>query len=484
VAERFDADLVIVGMGSAGMTAAEFAAGLGLRVVAVERGRIGGDCLWTGCVPSKALIAAARRAHDRRTASQFGLPEHDPAIDLGAVWRRVRAVREEIAAGDDDPARFVTAGVDLRSGTAKLVGPHRLAITSDDAGVTTTTHVTTRATLLCTGSRPVVPPIPGLAEAGYFTNETLFEAENLPARLVFVGGGPIAVELAQACRRLGIETTVLQRGSRLLLKDEPELVELLTATLRDEGVDVRTGVDVVRVEPGPVVVGQVGNVERRWPTDAVVVATGRRVDLDGLGLEAVGVATNEQGIVVDDRLRTTVPSIYAAGDVAGRERFTHAAAYQAVTAVRDAFFPGRGRADALVPWATFTDPELAHAGLTVAEAEAEFGRRHVRVHRWSLAHNDRAHTDGDAGAIVLVEHVGRVRRRLVGAHVLAAHASELIGELVLAIEQRLPASALGGLVHVYPTRSTSIQQLGGQAALDRANRYRWLMRAGRRTKRP
>ena len=477
----YDADLVIVGMGSAGMTAADFAAQLGLRVVVVERARVGGDCLWTGCVPSKALIAAARVAHDMRHADRLGLPATDPPIDLAAVWRRVRAVRDEIAAGDDDPARFVAKGVDIRTGTARLVGPNEVAITA--AGDAAATRVSTRFVLLCTGSRPAVPTIPGLDAAGYLTSETLFELEEIPSRLVFVGGGPIAVELAQACRRLGIETTVLQRGARLLPREEPELADQVVAALRADGVDVRTGVDVTAVEPGPVVIGRVDGVEQRWPTDAIVVATGRRVDVDGLGLAELGVATNERGVIVDGRMRTTVASIYAAGDVAGRELFTHAAGYQAVRAVRDAFFPGSGKADALVPWATFTDPELAHAGLTEAEAREHFGERHVRVHRWSLAHNDRAHTDGSSGGIVLVEKVGLLRSRLVGAHVLADHAGELIGELVLAIERGLTASELGGMVHVYPTIATSIQQLGGQAAMDRATSYRWLMRGARARRR-
>ncbi|MBA3606077.1 MAG: FAD-dependent oxidoreductase, partial [Acidimicrobiia bacterium] len=459
--DHYDVDLVIVGMGSAGMTAAEFAARLGLRVVVVERDRVGGDCLWTGCVPSKALIAAARTAHDMRRADRFGLIAADPEIDLAAVWRRVRAVRTEIAAGDDDPARFARMGVDLRRGAARLTGPHEVAITSDDAtGPITTTRVTTAMVLLCTGSRPAVPDVPGLVDAGYLTSESLFELEQIPGRLVFVGGGPIAVELAQACRRLGIETTVLQRSSRLLPKEEPELADQLTTALRADGVDVCTRVEVVGVEPGPTVVGRVDGAERRWPTDAIVVATGRRVDVDGLGLAELGVATNERGVVVDARMRTSVPSIYAAGDVAGRELFTHAAGYQAVRAIRDAFFPGRGTADALVPWATFTDPELAHAGLTATEARKQFGNRRVRVHRWSLDHNDRAHTDDTGGAIVLVERVALLRSRLVGAHVLADHAGELIGELVMAIERGLSASELGGIVHVYPTIAMSIQQLG------------------------
>ncbi len=468
------ADLVVVGVGSGGMTAAEFAAKLGKRVVVVERNRVGGDCLWTGCVPSKALIASARVAHQLRHADRFGLPPSVAPIDLAAVWRRVRAVRDEIAGGDDDPERFRRLGVDVVLGEARLTGAHEVTITGADDSMRVVEATTI---LLCTGSRPAVPDVPGLDEAGYLTSESIFELDEVPGRLVFIGGGPIAIELAQACRRLGIEVTVLQRGATILPRDEPELVGMLARQLDAEGVVVHTGVEVVGVEPGPVVVGMAGGAEQRWPTDAIVVAAGRTPNVEALGLADVGVATDDHGVVVDERMRSSVPSIYAAGDVAGRQLFTHAAAYQAVRALRDAWFPGKGTAGALIPWATFTDPELAHAGLTAAEAAERYGEEGVVVHRWSLAHNDRAHADGSTGAMVLVEQRRRSGHRLVGAHVLAEAAGELIGELTLAIEQQRSVSQLGSLVHVYPTIATSIQQVGGAAATETAIRYRWLMKA-------
>jgi len=478
---RDDVDLVIVGLGSGGMTAAQFAVELGRTVVVAERHRVGGDCLWTGCVPSKALIASARVAHHLRHADRFGLPTSDAPIDLSAVWRRVRAVREEIASGDDDPARFRAMGIDLALGEARLTGPNEVTITATDGS---TRQVCAGLILLCAGSRPTVPDVPGLVEAGYLTSETIFELDDVPPRLVMVGGGPIAIELAQACHRLGIDVTVLQRAPTILPRDEPELVALLRHQLDAEGVVIHTGVEVVRVDPGPVVVGVADGVEQRWPTDGIVVAAGRTPNLEALGLEAVGVDANAQGVVVDERMRSTVPSIYAAGDVAGRQLFTHAATYQAVRALRDAWFPGKGKADSIIPWATFTDPELAHAGMTAAEAADEFGEDAVVVHRWSLEHNDRAHADGSTGAIVLVEHQRRIGSRIVGAHILAETAGELIGELTLAIEQERSVSQLGSVVHVYPTIATSIQQLGGAAATQTAIRYRWLMKAtgaGRRT---
>jgi pyruvate/2-oxoglutarate dehydrogenase complex dihydrolipoamide dehydrogenase (E3) component len=473
-------DLVIVGMGSGGMVAAEFAARLGRRVVVVERSRVGGDCLWTGCVPSKALLAAAKVAHRARHADRFGLPSAVAPIDQAAVWRRVRAVRDEIAAGDDNPDRFRAMGVEVVFGTAQLAGANEVTITDGDGRPR---RVTAATILLCPGSRPAIPPIPGLADVGYLTNETIFELEVVPGRLVIVGGGPVGVELAQACRRLDIEVTVLQRAGTILPSDEPELAAMLHDMLAGEGVELHTGVQVSRVEPGPVVMGVVDGRERRWEADAVVVAAGRVPNVDGLALDAVGVATDARGVVVDDRMRTTVPSIYAVGDVVGRDRFTHAAAYQAVRALRDAWFPGRGAATGLVPWTTFTDPELAHVGLTSNQAMRRFGPHGVRVHRWSLEHNDRAHADGSAGAIVLVERRRRLRWRLVGAHVLSEAAGEVIGELALAIATKQSVRRLGGLVHTYPTISTSVQQLGGAAATEAAAGYGWLMRVGRRSRR-
>ncbi|MEO5898917.1 MAG: FAD-dependent oxidoreductase [Ilumatobacteraceae bacterium] len=477
----YDFDLVVIGFGSAGMTAAELGADLGLGVCVVERARAGGDCLWTGCVPSKALIASARVAHLMRTADRVGLAAHDPDVDLGAVWARARAVQQAIAVGDDDPARFTAKGIDIRWGTARLAGPHAVEMTSGDGDQSL---LTARVVLVCTGGRPAIPEIAGLSEAGFMTNETLFDLVDVPRRLAFIGGGPIAVELAQACRRLGIATTILQRAPTLLTREEPELVAQLTAMLRHEGVEVATGVRIERVErvgTAALIVGTVDGVERRWETDAIVVATGRVVDTEALGLAAAGVVADDHGVHVDARGRTAIPSIYAAGDVTGRELFTHAAAQQAVVAVRDAFYPGRASTGAVVPWATFTDPQLAHAGSTIAEAAARFGTRRVEVHRWSLAHNDRAHTDASDGAIVLIEHVRPGRRRLVGAHVLAEGADELIGELVLAIERGMSVADLAGTVHVYPTIATSLQQLGGRAAVARAGRYRWLMRRGGRS---
>ena len=464
MADRYD--LVIVGMGSGGMVAAEFAARIGVRVAVVERGRVGGDCLWTGCVPSKALLASAKAAHTMRHADHYGIAPVEPAVDTAQVWSRIRHIQHDIAASDDDPERFAGLGVDIVRGDASLAGANEVVV--DGAR-----RLRTRFVLLCTGSRPAEPPIPGLADLGYLTSETLFELERAPESLVVIGGGPIAIEMAQGFARLGLATTVLQKGDRILPRDEPELVDVLRSRLVEEGVDLRLDVTTERVESTDgmkVVHGREAGQPGAWRAAELLVAVGRTPNVEGLGLEALGIGVGPKGVEADGRLRTAVPSVYVGGDVAGRTLFTHSAAYEAVRAVRDMFFPGRGTADAMVPWCTFTDPELAHAGLTEAEARERHGDD-VEVWRHELAHSDRARAEGAAdGAILIVT----VKERIVGAHLLAPAAGELIHELALAIQQRLKLSALAGLIHVYPTLATGVAQLGAESAYAKAAKLTWL----------
>jgi pyruvate/2-oxoglutarate dehydrogenase complex dihydrolipoamide dehydrogenase (E3) component len=465
-------DLVIIGMGSGGMIAAEFAATIGVRVAVVERARIGGDCLWTGCVPSKSLLASAKAAHTMRHADRFGLPAHDPEIDPQQVWDRIRSVQRSIAETDDDADRFTAMGIDVITGTAHLARPREVLVD----GVR---RLKTRYVLLCTGSRPVVPDVEGLSAAGYLTSETLWDVERPPSSIALLGGGPIAVELAQAFARLSIRTTLLQKDPTILPRDEPELVELLAARLRREGVDLRVHAATDRVTidgDRKVVHGTEDGRPTNWRAEEVFVAVGRRPNVEGLALDEVGVEYTPAGVTVDARLRTTVPSVYAVGDLAGRHRFTHAAGYEAVRAVRDMFFPGKGRAAELVPWCTFTDPELAHAGLTVAEATEQHGED-VEVWRRDLTHSDRARTDGaEDGALVVVT----AKERIVGAHILAPAAGELIHELALAIRLEMKLGDLAGMVHVYPTMATEVGRLAGETAFQRARRLRWLVRRRRR----
>jgi len=468
-------DVVILGMGSGGMVAAEFAATLGLRVAVVEKGRVGGDCLWTGCVPSKALLASAKAAHTMRVGDRYGLPSVMPEIDTSLVWNRIRAVQQEVAATDDNPERFRAMGIEIVEGEARLSGPNTVGVSGADGARRT---LETRFVLLCTGSRPAAPPIEGLAAAGYLTSETLFEVERPPRSVVMIGGGPIAIEMAQGFSRLGIAVTVLQKGPGILPRDEPDLVAVLTEVLRDDGVDLRLDVEAagVTVHDGRKVVhGTEAGAVGQWAAEELLVAVGRKPNVEGLGLEEAGVRVGRRGVEVDGRMRTSVPWVYAAGDLAGRFLFTHSAAYEGVRAIRDMFFPGKGTVTDFVPWCTFTDPELAHAGLTVAEARELHGDD-VDVWRQDLTHSDRARADGATrGALVIVT----VDKKVVGAHILAPSAGEMIHELALAMNQGIRFADVASLIHVYPTLSTSIGQLAADAAFEGAKRLRWLVRKQR-----
>lgn len=468
-------EMLIVGMGSAGIVAAEAAAtllgGRG-RVGAVERERIGGDCLWTGCVPSKALLASAKAAHTMRHADAYGLLPVEPVVDPARVWARLRAVQDQIAATDDDAERFRALGVDVIAGAARLTGPGTVQVAGHGP-------VAARRILIATGSRPAIPPIPGLEAAGYLTSETVW-ADGPPtagSSLLVIGGGPVALELAQAHQRLGFTVTVLEREDAVLPRDEPTLVATLVERLRHEGVAVHTGADVVRVDLAAdgarIVHVRLPGTERTFTADTLLVAAGRAPNVEQLGLEAAGVAVTADGITVDDGYATSVKGIWAAGDVAGRHRFTHSAGHEAARAVRNMLFPGTASGAFTVPWCTFTDPELAHVGLTEAQARAAHPERAVRVWRQELAHSDRARTDAAVdGAVVIVTVKGRV----VGGHVLAPAAGETIHELALAVHQRLKLTELASMVHVYPTIAVAVQQLAGAAAYAGAARYRRLIR--------
>jgi pyruvate/2-oxoglutarate dehydrogenase complex dihydrolipoamide dehydrogenase (E3) component len=460
-------DLIIIGMGSAGMVAAEFAPKLGIKVACIEGHRVGGDCLWTGCVPSKALLASAKAAHTMRHADRYGLTAVEPVVDTARVWARIHAIQRQLASSDDDPDRFRAAGVDVLLGAARLTSPTTVAVGDDEHEA--------RFVLLATGSRPATPPIDGLAEAGFLTSERIFELDRAPASLVMIGAGPIVIELAQGLTRLGVPVTVLEKGPGVLTREEPELAARLLARLRAEGVDVQLDVAVDRVT----VAADGGSKtvhagERSWTAAEIFVGAGRTPNVEGLGLEDVGVRVGRLGVEVDDRMRTSVRSIYAAGDVAGRYLFTHSAGYEAARAVRNMFLPGSNGGDYLVPWCTFTDPELAHAGLTEAQARAEHGDGAVAVWVQDLSHSDRARADSAAGGEI---RIVTAKGRIVGAHALAPNAGELIGELALAIDQRLKLTELGSLVHVYPTIAIAIQQIAGEAAYASAERFSWLVRS-------
>lgn len=453
---RFDYDLLIIGAGSAGMAAAEVAPRMGVRAALIERDRIGGDCLWTGCVPSKALIAAARSAHRMKTARMLGLPQCQAEVDTALVLERVRQVQREIAATTDSAEHFERLGVDVLAGEARIRDEH----SADVSGRV----ITARYMLLATGSRPSIPPIPGLEDVAYLTSDSLFHLERLPPSLIVIGGGPVAVEMAQATRRLGVAVTMLEAGPQLLRREDPALAARVRMTLEQEGVSVFTGVRVERVEArgaDRVVRGVIGGKGHEWPAADVLVAAGRSPNIEDLGLRGAGITSGPKGVVVDDRMRTSVPSIFAAGDVAGRFLFTHSAVSEATTALRNMFYPGSKAATTIVPWTTFTDPELGHAGMTRSEAEANLGPERVLEFRAPLAESDRARADAAEGELIAVTNTDY---RLLGVHVFAPGAGDMMGMLASAIGRgdRLTPD-FANAIQVYPTISFSMSQLAADA---------------------
>jgi pyruvate/2-oxoglutarate dehydrogenase complex dihydrolipoamide dehydrogenase (E3) component len=453
-------DVICIGAGSAGMVVAQSAQAIGIKVAVIERDRIGGDCLWTGCVPSKSLIAAAKAAWTVRTAAEFGINVRDYEIDTQAIWNRIRAVQNQIAEEDDNAEKFKELGTDVYFGAGRITGPHSV----DVDGKT----LESEFILVATGSRAAHPPISGLEEAGFLTSENVFTLEKAPESLVVIGGGPIGTEIAQSMNRLGKKVTLLQSRERILERDEPELVDILMDRLRAEGVDLVTGVNIdsVEIEGGQKKVsGTVAGQQQTWTAEQILVSAGRRPNVEGLGLEEVGIETNKRGVVVDKRLRTSVPSVYAAGDVAGRYLFTHSAAFEAVRALRNMFYAYWKKAPDLIPWATFTDPELAHVGMTSAEARRKFGEEKVQVWRQPLSHSDRARAEGETDGMFLI--VTGPGKKIVGAHILSPAAGELIGEYTLAIsEGKTLSPSLANMIHVYPTFSSSNLQLASEATND------------------
>ncbi len=434
-------DLTIIGGGAGGLVVASVASQLGLRVTLIEKEeRLGGDCLHHGCVPSKALIKSARVAALMRRADAFGLEPVEPRVELARVRDRVQAVVDRIQR-HDDPERFRSYGCEVLFGAARFLDAHTVEV----GGRT----VRSRRFVIATGSAPVVPPVDGLAAAGCLTNRELFSLATLPPRLLILGGGPIGLEMAQAFARLGSRVTVLERFSHVLPREDPEVADALADCLRREGIAIHTGARACRVRrecDRRVVTCDDG---RQFEAERILVAAGRRPNVEGLGLDAAGVGVGERGIVVDRRMRTTRRHIYACGDVCGPWPYTHMAEYQAGIVLSNAVFRFPKRADyRVVPRVTFTDPELARVGL--GEQEAREQGLSPTVLRFDFADLDRALTEGEtAGFARFVTHRGRI----IGASILGLHAGELIHELVLAMQTRARLTDISAAIHAYPTLS-------------------------------
>ena len=435
-------DLCIIGAGSGGLSVAAGASQMGAETVLIERGEMGGDCLNTGCVPSKSLLAAAHAAEEIRNAHVFGIQADAPRVDFPAVQRHVKQVIAAIAP-NDSVARYEGLGVKVIQETAYFVNRREV-----EAGGT---RIRARRFVIAAGSSAAVPPIPGVEAVPYFTNETVFDNTELPEHLLVIGGGPIGIELAHAHSLLGARVTVLEIAS-ILPRDDPELVEILRNRLRQDGLAIREGIRIARLEKngGKVVAVLKGDAgEERIEGSHLLIAAGRKANVDGLGLEAGGVAFTPKGITVNGRLQsTTNRRVYAIGDIAGGPQFTHVASYHAGIAIRNLLFRLPAKADtANVPWVTYTAPELAHVGLS--EREAKNAGCTIRVLRWPFAENDRALAERITEGLVKV--VTDKKGRILGADILGPRAGELIQPWVLAISNGLKIGAMANVIAPYPT---------------------------------
>jgi pyruvate/2-oxoglutarate dehydrogenase complex dihydrolipoamide dehydrogenase (E3) component len=428
--------LVVIGGGTAGLVSAVGAAQLGARVALIEKHLLGGDCLNYGCVPSKGIIRAGRAAEAVREAGDFGVRVGDFSVDFAAAMARMRKLQARIAV-NDSAERLRGLGVDVYLGRAKFV--------SRDAVEVAGQRLEFARAIIATGGRAVALPVPGLAEAGYLTNETVFSLAELPRRLTVIGAGPIGCELAQTFRRLGSEVAIVSLDPTVLPREDPDAAAILDARLRREGIRLELGARLVRVEKDRTVVFNRGAVA----SDAILLAAGRAPGVADLGLDAAGVGYGKRGVVVDDHLRTSNRRIFAAGDVASKYQFTHAADALARVALQNALFFGRKRQSALVvPWCTYTDPEIAHVG-------ANGGPRTFTVR---LEEVDRALLDGESEGFARIHADGR--GRILGGTIVARHAGEMIGELSLAMTHGLGLEDLSRTIHPYPTQAEALRKLG------------------------
>lgn len=421
----------------------------------MEASRLGGDCTWTGCVPSKALIRSSNVAHEVQAARHYGIDSSQPGVDWPAIKSRINSVIREIYTAES-PEKLREEGVDIFHAAAHFLDPHTLQVEDST--------VLGERFLICTGASPAIPSIPGLNQVNYLTYETVWDIDRLPQRLLIIGGGPIGCELAQAFARLGVQVTLFEAAHRILGQDEPEVSDLIADTLVSEGVEIvlRHPLELVRMSGKTV---KITSGMQEWGGDSLLVATGRAPNVEEIGLESAGVTFSSHGITVDRFLRTSQRHIYAAGDCTGGPQFTHYAGWQGFMAARNALLPGNslGVKEA-VPWATFTDPEVAHAGLTESAARLKYGEK-VRTINWPLKNADRAVIDGsDKG---FVKAITLADGRLVGAAIVAPRAGEMIHEWALAIERRMKLGDLASAIHCYPTYSMSAMQIAAEDSIAR-----------------
>jgi len=448
-------DICVIGAGSGGLSVAAGASQMGANVVLIEKAAMGGDCLNTGCVPSKAILAAGHVAQSMREAEAFGIANASPDVDWGKVNAHVKSVIAAIAP-NDSVERFESLGVKVIQAAAEFIDEK--TVQAGDV------QVKAKYFVLATGSSAFVPPIEGLDGVDYFTNENIFDNKEPIEHLIVIGGGPIGIEMAQAHRRLGSKVTVMELA-RLLMKDDRELAQIVIDRLSGEGMSFYEGgrnLRIKKTDDGISAYCEMGSEDAPEKVcisgSHLLIATGRRANVNGLNLEAAGVKYSPRGVEVDARLRSTNKRIFAIGDVAGPYQFTHMAAYQAGISIRNMLFKLPAKVDySAVPWVTYTDPELSHVGMTEADAETE--GKSVRVLRWKFEENDRAQAERRTEGMVKV--VTEQNGRILGATIVGLHAGELIQPWVLAISQKLKIGAMASMIAPYPTLSEVNKRVAG-----------------------
>ena len=447
-------NLVVIGAGTAGLVAAAGAAGLGAKVALIEKHLLGGDCLNVGCVPSKCLIRSSRAYADVRDAGGFGvrIPK-GVDVDFPAVMERMRRLRTQLS-HHDSAQRFQQLGIDVYLGTGCFKGAETIEVEG--------TTLRFKKAVIATGARAAAPPIPGLAEAGYLTNETVFSLTELPRRLAVIGAGPIGCELSQVFCRFGSEVSILQKQPQILTREDPDAAEIIQRSFLRDGVNLVLGCKILRVEKQDgekLIQLECGGDCRDLFVDEILVGVGRAPNLQGLNLEAVGVKYDERkGVEVNDRLQTSNPRIFAAGDICFPYKFTHTADALARIVIQNALFLGRRKSSALtIPWCTYTDPAIAHVGMY--EQDARVKGIEVNTFKRPLKEVDRAITDGEEEGFVKV-HVKRGSDKILGATIVARHAGEMLSEITLAMVGNLGLKTIANVIHPYPTQAEAIRQLG------------------------
>jgi pyruvate/2-oxoglutarate dehydrogenase complex dihydrolipoamide dehydrogenase (E3) component len=462
-------DLIVIGGGSAGLVAAGGAAILGAKVALIEKNLLGGDCLYTGCVPSKTLIKSARFAYDAKVAEKYGFQNIDPQFkddSFASITERVQGVSKTIE-HHDSPAVFEEMGVEVIFGSPSFTGPNEMDVVLKETGERR--NMRAKRFCIATGSRPFVPPIEGLEESGFITNEEVFHLKELPRRLVVIGGGPIGLELGQAFSRFGSEVTILEMDDRILGNEDAEVSRFMEGVLEKEGLKILTQHRVVRIsriaDGRKKVAVEFGGKTSEIEADEILISVGRRPNINGLGLEKAGVEVETQRIITNDYLQTSAKHIFAAGDVTGHYQFTHMADYEAQIVIQNAFvpWPFKKKTDfRVVPWTTFTNPEVAHVGMIEEDARKRFGEG-VKVYKVEFEANDRAQTESSTeGFAKVVTRKGRI----IGATVVGESAGDLIHEFVWAVKNRMKVADLNKIIRVYPTLAKIVQAVSTEATLE------------------